>query len=259
MNAAEVLPHDGIMGERVRTHDWAATPLGPAETWPQSLRTALSIMLSSAFPTYLAWGPELTSFYNDAYIPMLGEKPDALGRSFPEVWPEAWDIVGPIAARAMRGEASYFEDLPLTLMRRGYPEQTWFSFSYSPVRDETGGVGGVLCTIHETTERVQAEAALRESEIKLAAILEQLPVGVGLVDPEGTSSGATRSFSNTPLIKSPPEIPPKASAGGATPLRASVSAPPTIRARGRCGGKRLFQVSTSSSHSPMGGRSGRRG
>jgi PAS domain S-box-containing protein len=185
MSTAEGFPNGGIMGERVRTHDWAATPLGPAETWPQSLRTTLSIMLSSAFPIYLAWGPELTSFYNDAYIPMLGEKPEALGRSFPEVWPETWAIVGPIAARAMRGEASYFEDMPLTLMRRGYPEQTWFSFSYSPVRDEAGGVGGVLCTIHETTERVQVEAALRESENKLAAVLEQLPVGVGLVDPEG--------------------------------------------------------------------------
>ncbi|MBZ6077562.1 PAS domain S-box protein [Microvirga puerhi] len=185
MSTAVGFSNGGIMGERVRTHDWAATPLGPAETWPQSLRTALSIMLNSAFPTYLAWGPELTSFYNDAYIPMLGDKPEALGRSFPEVWPETWDIVGPIATRAMRGEASYFEDMPLTLVRRGYPEQTWFAFSYSPVRDETGRVGGVLCTIHETTERVQAEAALRESENKLAAILEQLPVGVGLVDPEG--------------------------------------------------------------------------
>ncbi|WP_052954628.1 PAS domain S-box protein [Microvirga vignae] len=185
MSTAEAFPNGGIMGECLRTHDWAATPLGPSETWPQSLRTALSIMLSSAFPTYLAWGAELTSFYNDAYIPIMGDKPNSLGRPFPEVWSEVWDTIGPITERAMRGEASYFDDLPLTLMRRGYPEQTWFSFSYSPIRDETGGVGGVLCTVHETTKRVQAEAALRESENKLAAILEQLPVGVGLVDPEG--------------------------------------------------------------------------
>ena len=185
MSTAEGFPDGGIMGECVRTHDWAATPLGPAETWPQSLRTTLSIMLNSAFPTYLAWGPELTSFYNDAYIPIMGDKPNGLGRPFPEVWSEVWDTIGPITKRAMHGEASYFEDLPLTLMRRGYPEATWFSFSYSPIRDETGGVGGILCTVHETTERVQVEAALRESENKLAAILEQLPVGVGLVDPEG--------------------------------------------------------------------------
>ena len=134
MSTAEGFPNSGIMGECVRTHDWAATPLGPAETWPQSLRTALSIMLSSAFPTYLAWGPELTSFYNDAYIPIMGDKPNGLGRPFPEVWSEVWDTIGPITTRAMHGEASYFEDLPLTLMRRGYPEATWFSFSYSPIR-----------------------------------------------------------------------------------------------------------------------------
>src|SRR5918993_1523443 len=185
MSTADGVPSGGIMGECVRTHDWAATPLGPAETWPQSLRTALSIMLNSAFPTYLAWGPELTSFYNDAYIPIMGDKPNGLGRPFPEVWSEVWDTIGPITNRAMQGEASYFEDLPLMLMRRGHPEATWFSFSYSPIGDETGGVGGVLCTVHETTERVRVEAALRESENKLAAILEQLPVGVGLVDLEG--------------------------------------------------------------------------
>lgn len=185
MSTAEAFPYGGSMGERMRTHDWAATPLGPAETWPQSLRTALSIMLSSAFPSYLSWGPELTSFYNDAYIPIMGDKPNSLGRPFPDVWSEVWDTIGLITKQAMRGEASYFEDLPLTVMRRGYPEQTWFSFSYSPIRDETGGVGGVLCTVHESTKRVRVEAALRESENKLAAILEQLPVGVGLVDPEG--------------------------------------------------------------------------
>lgn len=171
MSAAERFPDGGIMGECVRTHDWAATPLGPAAAWPQSLRTALSIMLSSAFPTYMAWGTGLTSFYNDAYIPIMGDKPNSLGRPFPEVWAEVWETIGPITERAMRGAASYFEDLPLTLMRRGYPEPTWFSFSYSPIRDETGGVGGVLCTVHETTQRVQAEAALRQSEGRLQAVI----------------------------------------------------------------------------------------
>ena len=74
-----------------------------------------------------------------------------------------WDTIGPITKRAMDGEAGYFEDLPLTLMRRGYPEATWFSFSYSPIRDETGGIGGILCTVHETTQRVHAETALRRA------------------------------------------------------------------------------------------------
>ena len=115
MSTAEAFPNGGIMGERVRTHDWAATPLGQAETWPQSLRTALSIMLSSAFPTYLAWGPELTSFYNDAYIPIMGDKPNSLGRPFPEVWSEVWDTIGPITKRAMRGSDRFDRAAPTTL------------------------------------------------------------------------------------------------------------------------------------------------
>jgi PAS domain S-box-containing protein len=183
MSTAEGFPDGGIMGECVRIHDWAATPLGPAETWPQSLRTALSIMLSSAFPTYLAWGPELTSFYNDAYIPIMGDKPSGLGRPFPEVWSEVWDTIGPITRQAMDGEASYFEDLPLTLVRRGYPEATWFSFSYSPIRDETGGVGGILCTAHETTQRVHAEIALRRSEARLQAAVDLVDVSPYTWDP----------------------------------------------------------------------------
>ena len=183
MIAADGFPDGGIMGESVRTHEWTATPLGPAETWPQSLRTALSIMLNSAFPTYLAWGPDLTSFYNDAYIPIMGNKPNGLGRPFPEVWSEVWDTIGPITDRAMRGEASYFEDLPLTLMRRGYPEPTWFSFSYSPIRDETGGVGGILCTVHETTQRINAETALRQSEARLQAAINLVDVSPFTWDP----------------------------------------------------------------------------
>jgi len=210
MSTAEGFPNGGIMGECVRTHDWAATPLGPAETWPQSLRTALSIMLSSAFPTCLAWGPDLTSFYNDAYIPIMGDKPNGLGRPFPEVWSEMWDTIGPITTRAMHGEASYFEDLPLTLMRRGYPEATWFSFSYSPIRDETGGVGGILCTFHETTQRVHAETALRESEVRLAAILDQLPVGVGLADQEGNITLGNQLLEQYALIKIPSRDPKQA-------------------------------------------------
>ncbi|MBS3652101.1 PAS domain S-box protein [Pseudaminobacter sp. 19-2017] len=171
------------------------------------MRTALDIMLNSAFPTFMAWGRDLTSFYNDAYVPILGDKPEALGRPFPDVWAEAWDVIGPIATRAMRGEASYFEDLPLTLTRRGHPEQTWFSFSYSPIRDEIGEVGGVLCTVHETTERVRAEAALRDSENKLAAILEQLPVGVGLADPQGNITLSNQLLQRYGLDKVPSRDP----------------------------------------------------
>jgi PAS domain S-box-containing protein len=142
------------MGERIRRHDWSATPLGPIEAWPQSLRTAVGMMIHSKFPTYLTWGPELTGFYNDAYIPVLGSKPEALGRSFREVWSEAWDVLGPIVEQALAGNASYFEDMPLVLERKDYPEQTWCTFSYSPVFDENGAAAGVMCIVHETTAKV---------------------------------------------------------------------------------------------------------
>jgi PAS domain S-box-containing protein len=149
-------------------------------------------MLSSAFPSYLAWGPALTSFYNDAYIPLLGTKLNALGRPFQEVWSEVWDRIGPITARAMAGEASYFEDFPLTLMRSGSPEQTWFTFSYSPIRDESGGVGGVLCTVHETTARIVGERERERLLQELAAerarfvtLIENLPFGAGMFDADG--------------------------------------------------------------------------
>jgi len=156
----DFLAHGGEMGERIRHHDWAATPVGPIETWPHSLRTAVSIVLHSKFPTYMLWGQELTSFYNDAYAPVLGSKPDALGRSFRDVWAEAWDTVGPIAEQALLGQASYFEDLPITLQRNGYPERTWWTFSYSPIHDETGGIGGILCIVHDTTVKVLSERRL---------------------------------------------------------------------------------------------------
>src|SRR5918995_1740164 len=156
----DFLTDGGIMGERIRNHDWSATPVGPIGDWPQSLRTAVGMMLHSKFPTYLTWGQELTSFYNDAYLPMLGSKPEALGRSFRDVWAEAWEVVGPIAEKALLGQASYFEDLPVTLERNGYPEQTWWTFSYSPIHDESGEVGGIVCVVHETTGKVQGEQRL---------------------------------------------------------------------------------------------------
>ncbi|WP_052600485.1 HWE histidine kinase domain-containing protein [Microvirga lotononidis] len=100
------------------------------------------------------------SFYNDAYTPVLGSKPDALGRPFRAVWAEAWETVGPIAEKALLGQASYFEDLPITIERNGYPEQTWWTFSYSPIHDETGRVGGILCIVHDTTAKVLSERRL---------------------------------------------------------------------------------------------------
>ncbi|WP_262298302.1 PAS domain-containing sensor histidine kinase [Microvirga sesbaniae] len=184
----------GEMGARIRAHDWAATPLGPVETWPQSLRTAVSIMLNSRFPTYLAWGQDLISLYNDAYRPFLGNKPETLGRPFAEVWAEAWSTVGPIAEQALAGEASYFENMPITLERHGYPEDTWWTFSYSPVRSESGDVGGVLCTVHETTHEVTTRAALeaekdrlRKSEAEFRTIADAAPALVWVCSASGNN------------------------------------------------------------------------
>ncbi|MGB9110717.1 MAG: ATP-binding protein, partial [Telluria sp.] len=148
-------------------HDWSATPLGPLAAWPAALRTTLGLVLNSRFPSFMCWGPDLISFYNDAYIPILGMK-TALGRPFREVWSEAWDTVGPIAERAWRGEASYFEDLPVTSERFGYSAQHYYSFSYSPVRDESGNVAGILCTVFETTGKVKAIDKLRDMNESLS-------------------------------------------------------------------------------------------
>jgi hypothetical protein len=176
ITATEFLAGGGAMGARIRAHDWSASPIGSPRSWPQSLRIAISFVLQSGFPAYLAWGPELVSFYNDAYLPILGSKPDALGRPVREVWPEVWDEVNPIVARALSGEVSYFEDLALTLERKGYPEETWWTFSYSPTCTESGGVGGTLCIVHETTQRVLNERRLQ--------FLDDLSVGMrGLSDP----------------------------------------------------------------------------
>jgi PAS domain S-box-containing protein len=163
----------GRMGERIAAHDWSDSALGPIAAWPAALRTALGMALDSMFPTFLCWGPQFISFHNDAYLPVLGGKA-ALGLPFRTVWAEAWDTVGPIAERAYAGEASYFEDLPLQVERNGYPEEAWYTFSYSPVRDETGTVGGILCTVFETTGKMQAMAGLRRQEEDLRRLNESL-------------------------------------------------------------------------------------
>lgn len=182
----------GHVALRIREHDWGATPIGPIEAWTPALRYTLSSMLNSAFPMFLAWGPDLISFYNDAYRPILGIKPEALGRPFPEVWSEAWDQIGPVTDRALHGEASYLEDYTVTVDRHGALERSLWTFAYSPVRDDEGRVQGVLCHVHETTERVSTEeqlrSALREIEAqqaRFAALIEHLPFGAGLFGADG--------------------------------------------------------------------------
>jgi PAS domain S-box-containing protein len=153
----------GKTGALMRAHDWAQSPLGPPAVWPHSLRTVVALLLQSRFPMFVAWGPELGFLYNDSYAEILGEKhPLSLGRRFHDIWSEIWHDISPLIDAAMAGHATYREDLLLLMRRRGYDEQTWFTFSYSPVRDESGQVAGMFCACTETTQKVLAERALRE-------------------------------------------------------------------------------------------------
>ncbi len=154
----------GEMGERARSFDWSKTPVGPVAGWPQSLKTIVRTMLDSRYAMWLGWGPEFTFFYNDAYAHMtLGPKhPWALGRSAREVWAEIWPDIGPRAESVLRtGRATWDEGLLLFLERRGFPEETYHTFSYSPVPDDRGGVGGMLCVVTEDTERTIGERRLK--------------------------------------------------------------------------------------------------
>ncbi len=147
----------GEVGRDLAEVDWAATPLGPPERWPQSLLTAVGIVLSSRFPMWLAWGPQLTFFCNAAYRrDTLGRKyPWALGRPAHEVWAEIWDDIGPRIERVLTtGVATWDEALLLFLERSGYREETYHTFSYSPLRDDSGKSVGMLCVVSEDTDRV---------------------------------------------------------------------------------------------------------
>ncbi|KMO44250.1 diguanylate cyclase [Methylobacterium tarhaniae] len=157
------------MGAMMRSHDWSGSPLGHPDAWPPCLRSTVSLLLGSRFPMFVAFGSELGFLYNDAYAEILGDKhPAALGRRFQDIWAEIWPDISPLIERALAGEPTWSEDMPLTMNRRGHDELTWFTFSYSPVRDEEGRVAGMFCACTETTARVQAETALRADEARLA-------------------------------------------------------------------------------------------
>ncbi|MBL8771198.1 MAG: PAS domain-containing protein [Phenylobacterium sp.] len=152
------LDGESDVGGLMRERDWSASPLGPPDTWPQSLRSVVGLLLGSKFPMFVAWGPELGFLYNDAYAEILGKKhPAALGARFHDIWAEIWPDIWPLIEAAMDGRASFRADLPLLMNRQGYDEQTWFTFSYSPVRDERGETAGMFCACMETTERVRGE------------------------------------------------------------------------------------------------------
>lgn len=156
------------MAAAIRAFDWSTTPLGPIDGWPHALKIAVGMMVNSRFPKCIVWGPELITLYNDGFRPLLGDKPEALGRPFSEVWAEVWDDIAPMVAKAFAGEPTFLEDLPLVIDRHGYPEDAWFTFCYSPIRDETGTVLGMIDTVVETTAKMLSERNARLLNAELA-------------------------------------------------------------------------------------------
>lgn len=178
--ALTVFAGSGEMCALMRSHNWEHTPLGPLRQWPQSLRTALGIVLNSHCPMFIVWGAERVMLYNDSYRPMLADKhPGALGRPAPETWPDFAETLGPIVSRVIdQGESVGLEPLPrwqhpLGDADAGDAEHESFACSYSPIRDESGGVGGLFCVCIEATRR-----ATELPPSRLTQVLESLSDGL---------------------------------------------------------------------------------
>jgi PAS domain S-box-containing protein len=187
----------GEMAERCRAHDWAATPLGPPERWPESLKVLVGVMLGSAQPMFISWGPERIMLYNDGYAPMLGQRhPDALGRRFEQVWYDILDDVLPILDRAYAGEGTQMDDIAFTMHRNGYPEEAHFAFSYTPVRAASGAVEGMFCACEETTRRIMAQRNRATEVDRLRRLLDDAPGFMAVVaGPDHRFYVANRAYS----------------------------------------------------------------
>lgn len=187
----------GEMGERTRAFDWSRTALGPAELWPPSLKTAVSMMLGCQYPLLIWWGADLLHFYNDAYLPVLGRRhPSALGCAAQTVWPEAWPTLGPQADAVMNDRPSQWnEELLMTMTRNGYAEEVYMSFSYGPILDDDGHVGGVFCACTEDTQRVLGRRRLDT--------LRALAIDAG----RGTSAEEACEMAASTLLDNPHDVP----------------------------------------------------
>src|SRR4051812_36086011 len=163
----DFLANGGEMGQLTRALDWSKTKVGPIESWPQSLRTTLGLLLNSKFPMFLFWGPEHICFYNDAYRPSLGndgKHPFILGQKGVDSWPEIWDFIKPLIDQVLiEGEATWHEDQLLPIYRNGKMEDVYWTFSYSPVNNESGKPAGVLVICNETTENIKLVKKLEDS------------------------------------------------------------------------------------------------
>jgi signal transduction histidine kinase len=183
MNQIPFLKGGGHMGALTRDFDWAGTPTGSPDSWPQSLKTIVSMILSSKFPMFLWWGKDLIQFYNDAYRPSLGNEgkhPAALGQSGEQCWPEIWPTIKPLIDQVMEsGEATWNENQLIPIFRNGRIEDVYWTFGYSAVMDDMGQIGGVLVVCQEMTQMMIAKKALEHSETRLRAIIEQAPLAIG--------------------------------------------------------------------------------
>jgi signal transduction histidine kinase/CheY-like chemotaxis protein len=164
-------PQDSPMATLIRGHDWSHSTLGPPASWPRALRSAVSMMLDSVAPMWLGWGDALGMVYNEPYASILGNKhPASLGAPVRQVWAEIWPDIAPLIDMATSGQGLYREDLPLVVNRQGCDEQTWFTFTYSPLRDDDGRIFGMICTVWETTDKVLAQRSLADSELRVQAL-----------------------------------------------------------------------------------------
>ncbi|HET6654614.1 MAG TPA: ATP-binding protein [Gammaproteobacteria bacterium] len=179
-----LLPGSSDMHVLVHRHDWSRTPLGPIERWPHCLKVAVATCLDAGFPHYVLWGPDLIQIYNDAATAILRDRhPAALGQSARECWADIWLTIGPIMDKVLTtGIAERQDNIERMLNRGGGRERAWFESCYSPLRDESGNVAGIIVTTIETTDRVNAEAALRQSEATLQTAIDAAELGVWDLD-----------------------------------------------------------------------------
>ena len=175
----------GRSADFIRAFPWNSTPLGPLEQWDEQFVATLTLVLEQRFPMFLTWGPDNHLLHNDAFETVLVGKGESIGQPLKAVFPESWYVVGPVVVEALKGRSSYFEDLPIALLRNNVLEPTWWSFSYSPARREDGSVGGVLGVVYETTRRMVAEESLRHSEAALLAVTDMSPNLLWSCDLEG--------------------------------------------------------------------------
>ena len=176
----------GALGALIRAFDWSATPLGPVSDWPQSLKTAVDVVLQSPVPLVMLWGGDGIMIYNDAYSIFAGGRhPELLGSKVLEGWPEVADLNRRVMEAGLRGETLSFRNEHLVLYRPGRPEDVWVDLDYSPLLDEAGRPAVVLAIVVETTERVRAEQALRASEAQFRTFAAAMPNHVWAATPDG--------------------------------------------------------------------------